>query len=104
MAEKAVLVGTTRVQLVAVNFKRTTITFHNRGAAEVFLSRDKGSIAGQGFPLPSGGFAAFLKVEGDDTVNAIYAIVSATTADVRVTESFEPLPIDLLLRALEARR
>ena len=104
MATKAVSVGTTRVQIVAVNIKRTGVVFRNRGGAEVFISRDKTNIAVQGFPIPSGGFASFLELEGDDTVNAIYALTTAGTADIRINESFEPLPISEIVKIVEARR
>lgn len=103
MAEKSVSITTTRIQIIAVNIKRTAVAFHNRGTAEIFVSRDKESILTKGWPIPSGGFAAFLKNDGDDTVNAMYSLTTSGVADLRVTESFEPLPIDVLSGFLGGR-
>lgn len=104
MAEKRVSVGTTRVQILAFNAKRTAWIFHNRGTAEMFFSNDKGVSDSNGYPLPNGGFFARLKADGDDPRMAVYGIVTSGTADVGVSESFDPLPVDELIRLLEARR
>lgn len=103
MPEKRVDVSTTLIQIIAVNEKRSGVIFHNRGTAELLISRDKTNVATQGFPVPSGGFFAYLKVDGDDSVNAVYGITAAGTANVGVSESYEELPSDKLLKVLEAR-
>lgn len=103
MPEKRVTVGTTRVQMLAVNEKRTGWIFHNRGLTGVFISDDKTVSDTNGFPIPPGGFFAKLKRDGDDTRMAVYGIVTAGTADVGVSESWQELPEDKLIRLIEAR-
>lgn len=103
MAERRVTVINARVQLVAVNMGRSAMILHNLGANQVFWSRDKLTAVGQGFPIPVGGFFAWLKSEGDDSWNAVYSFGVAGGSDIAISESFEKLPEEALLEFLKVR-
>ncbi len=103
MAEKRVTVGTTRVQVVAQNMDRSNLVIFNRAGAELFWSRDKTLTTANAMPLPIGANMSFKESDGDDAKSALYALVAAGTTDIGVAESFESIPMEVLLRKLEAR-
>ncbi len=103
MAQKRVDVVAAVFQILSYNKGRTSWVIHNLGPSTLFFSNDRGVTITNGFPVPSGGFASKLRVDGDDPEMAIYGIALAAGADLGVNESFEEIPIDKLLRLLEAR-
>jgi hypothetical protein len=46
------------------------------------------NILDEGFPLGTGVYLGFAKVDGDETEYALYAQVASGTQEIRVAESF----------------
>lgn len=103
MAERRVVIGNTVTEIVPYNKGRTIFTFHNFAGETLFFSRDRSLTTANGFPVPVGSTVTFAKTDGDPSDRALYGIVATTSTDIGVSESFESLPEDKLLRALEAR-
>lgn len=103
MSERRATITTTISQVLQFNAKRTGWVVHNLGLSQVFFSDDRSLTALNGFPIPSGGFFARLKVDGDDPRMAVYFLTSVTVATIGISESYEEIPFDKLIRLIEVR-
>jgi len=87
--QKAVSVGTGATLLTAVNNTRTRLAIFNNGSAAIFIG-DATVTTANGFPVPAGqSFSVSANDMGPADLlfgGAWYAIVAASTNDVRVLE------------------
>jgi hypothetical protein len=88
MGYRKVTVGTTPTIVVPFNPKRTGVVIYNPGPTIVYVSDKQTNIVEEGFPVGTGVYLGWVKVDGDETEYALYAQVESGTQDIRVQESF----------------
>lgn len=93
MPTRPVTVGTTALQIVAYNNKRTVASFTNNGNNTIFVSEDQGNLLTEGHPIVAGGALDLIRALGDEPQLEWFGVVAAATENLRVLEGFGMLPI-----------
>jgi hypothetical protein len=90
MPMKQVVVTTVLTPVYAQNARRSTSTIRNISAQQVLISEDQSDVVNQGFPIDNGQAPSFTYRDGDQPENAMWAIVAAGTATLKVYEGYGP--------------
>lgn len=91
MAFRNQTVNTVAAQLLSQNPARTSWLIYNNGASDCFVSGDGTLSTTNGMKIAAGAQLSFSRRDGDDSAAALYAVVAAATADLRIQESFESI-------------
>ena len=90
MPARPVTVPTTVVQLAGDNPRRSVLAFFNLGANTIFISQDRTSVTGNGYPVLSNSQIVLMAVDGDEPQTEWWAQALVGSNDVRVFESYQP--------------
>lgn len=93
MPTRPITVGTTAIQILSYNNKRTAASFLNNGINTIFVSEDQNALATNGYPIPVGGALDLVRAFGDEPQLQWFGLVSAGTENLRVLEAFGMLPV-----------
>jgi hypothetical protein len=66
------------------------LAFFNLGANTVFISQDRTSVTGNGYPILSNNQLVLMAVDGDEPQTEWWAQALVGSNDVRVFESYQP--------------
>lgn len=90
MGYRQVTVNTSVLEIVPFNKSRTGIVIQNFSGSTVYISDNATDGATKGFPVAVGQALSGALYKEDEPADALYAVVSAGTADLRIAESFGP--------------